>query len=119
MSHTYPESYSGPLSSGPRLSRRLSRKEGRRTSAPAWLVAASRRAQESVARVARMSPVSCLLSSWRAAAECEDQQLDPPAPGKAESLHQQRNVCIDPAFMRISDTEQGELLCKHIHKAMQ
>ena len=59
MSHTHPESYSGPLSSGPRLSRRLSRKEGRRTSAPAWLVAASRRAQESVARVARMSPVSC------------------------------------------------------------
>ena len=59
MSHTHPESYSGPLSSGPRLSRRLSRKEGRRTSAPAWLVAASRRAQESVARVTLMSPVSC------------------------------------------------------------
>ena len=63
--------------------------------------------------------VSCLLSSWRAAAECEVQQLDSPAPGKAESLQQQRNVCIDPAFMRISDTEQGELLCKHIYNSMK
>ena len=44
MSSTHPESYSGPClpSSGPRLSRRLSRKEGRRTSAPARLEARGR-----------------------------------------------------------------------------
>ena len=111
MSPTHPASYSGPClpSSGPRLSRRLSRKEGRRTSAPAWLVAASRRAQEKVVSgVPLMSPVSCPAagteqlrsgSSNRRTVTSARESREPPP-------YQQRNVCIDPAFMRITDTEQ-------------
>ena len=110
MSATHPASYSGPClpSSGPRLSRRLSRKEGRRTSAPAWLVAASRRAQERVVSVPLMSPVSCPAagteqlrsgSSNRRTGTSARESREPPP-------YQQRNVCIDPAFRRLSDTEQ-------------
>ena len=111
MSPTHPESYSGPClpSSGPRLSRRLSRKEGRRTSAPAWLVAASRRAQERVVSVPLMSPVSCPAAGTEQLRSVSSNSGLSPAPGKAENLHHTSSamfVSIHPAFMRITDTEQ-------------